>query len=132
MWDDQAMALEREEALKIGASEKEQWTALLRLCKTNFGEVFQCAMHLKSLRIYVESVLRYGLPANFQPLILKFPPKNERKVKEALYSHFDNLNRISEKKTMSVDNKQIEENLVTMMGEKDYSPVVFFNVATPQ
>ncbi len=43
---------------------------LIRWCKVNFGEVFQSWIHLKAIRAFVESVLRYGLPTNFQAMLL--------------------------------------------------------------
>lgn len=49
-------------------------TALVRLCKANFGEVFAAWMHVKALRVFVESVLRYGLPPDFQPMVVKVLP----------------------------------------------------------
>eukprot|EP01097_Dermamoeba_algensis_P000301 TRINITY_DN1109_c0_g1_i1.p1 TRINITY_DN1109_c0_g1~~TRINITY_DN1109_c0_g1_i1.p1 ORF type:complete len:341 (-),score=67.82 TRINITY_DN1109_c0_g1_i1:302-1324(-) len=38
-------------------------------CKTNFAESFTSWIHLKAIRVYVESVLRFGLPVNFQVLL---------------------------------------------------------------
>lgn len=72
-----------------GTSEKELWvsshhlavlymltsemkqTELLRLSRTNFSEAFQLLVHIKVLRLFVESVLRYGLPANYVGLVIK-------------------------------------------------------------
>lgn len=50
---------------------KVQWASLLRLLKTNFGEIFSGWIHLKVLRLFVESVLHYGLPPQFLALVLK-------------------------------------------------------------
>jgi V-ATPase subunit C len=73
----------------IDATEKELWvlalqscgrhdtewpffqTELLRLSRTNFSESFQILVHLKVVRLFVESVLRYGLPANYVGLAIK-------------------------------------------------------------
>jgi hypothetical protein len=51
-------------------------TELLRLARINFSEAFQALVHLKVIRLFVESVLRYGLPANYTGIILKvrLPP----------------------------------------------------------
>lgn len=38
---------------------------LIRWCKAHFGETFIAWMHIKVIRVFVESVLRYGLPVNF-------------------------------------------------------------------
>jgi V-type H+-transporting ATPase subunit C len=70
-WNEEQLAQEKEESNRIGASEKEQWSGLLRLCKVNFGETFQCWTHIKMLRLFVESILRYGLPPDFQAILFK-------------------------------------------------------------
>ena len=44
---------------------------LLRLSRINFSELFQLLVHLKVVRAYVESVLRYGLPASYFAAIVK-------------------------------------------------------------
>lgn len=49
-------------------------TDLLRLSRINFSEIFQVLVHLKIVRAYIESVLRYGLPANYFGTILKVRP----------------------------------------------------------
>ncbi|RLN98831.1 hypothetical protein BBJ28_00001413 [Nothophytophthora sp. Chile5] len=44
------------------------WSALIRWCKAHFGETFIAWMHIKvrmDAPVFVESVLRYGLPVNF-------------------------------------------------------------------
>ena len=48
-----------------------QQTELLRLCRTNFSEAFQLLVHLKVVRVFVESVLRYGLPAHYVGVVVK-------------------------------------------------------------
>lgn len=48
------------------------WQAdLLRLSRINFSELFQVLVHLKVVRAYVESVLRYGLPAAYFGAVIK-------------------------------------------------------------
>jgi hypothetical protein len=46
-------------------------TELLRLARTNFSESFQILVHLKVIRLFVESVLRYGLPAEYIGIIVE-------------------------------------------------------------
>lgn len=46
-------------------------TELLQLARTNFSESFQLLVHLKVVRLFVESVLRYGLPANYIGIVVK-------------------------------------------------------------
>lgn len=52
-------------------TERELWTELLRLSRTNFSEAFQVLVHLKVIRLFVESVLRYGLPAEYVGVVIK-------------------------------------------------------------
>lgn len=47
---------------------------------------------MKALRVFVESVLRYGLPVNFQAMLLhpnKKTAKRLRDVLNQLYGHLD-------------------------------------------
>lgn len=52
-------------------TERELWTELLRISRTNFSEAFQVLVHLKVARLFVESVLRYGLPAQYIGIVVK-------------------------------------------------------------
>jgi hypothetical protein len=46
-------------------------TELLRLSRTNFSEAYQALVHLKVVRLFVESVLRYGPPATFTGVMIQ-------------------------------------------------------------
>ena len=122
-WDPDRLVEEKKQANEAFSAEREQWTTLVRLCKTNFGELFSCSVHIKCLRLFVESILRYGLPPNFQPLLAKALPKQESKVREALNSHFSYL----EKGISSGKDSGIEEGYAHLV-DKDYSPVVYFEI----
>lgn len=50
----------------------------LRWCKAHFGEAFIASIHLKMVRGFVESVLRYGLPVNFISFFLENNLKSGR------------------------------------------------------
>ncbi len=43
----------------------------MRLINTNFGEVFAAWIHVKVLRLHVESILHYGLPPTFLSVVLE-------------------------------------------------------------
>ncbi|KAF8624792.1 hypothetical protein AX15_005681 [Amanita polypyramis BW_CC] len=72
-------------------TEKELWTELLRLSRVNFSESFQVFVHLKALRLFVESVLRYGLPAQYTGVIVRPEPKTTKKVFSVLQAQFTYL-----------------------------------------
>jgi hypothetical protein len=44
---------------------------LLKLTRINFSEAYQILAHLKTVRLFVESALRYGLPAEYAGVIVK-------------------------------------------------------------
>ncbi|KAJ3344923.1 hypothetical protein HDU83_004601 [Entophlyctis luteolus] len=124
-WNEQQMAMEKKALVEAGAAEKEQWTTLLRLCKTNFGEVFACWLHIKALRVYVESVLRYGLPPDFQPMVIKLKPKqSEKKLRDAINVHFAKLGGAGLGSVggsgAGGDDAILEENIQQLLGDKDY------------
>jgi len=83
---------QKEEKKKLGQQKDQQKSKLQIWCKTNFAEAFIGWMHLKAVRIFVESILRYGLPANFQSvLVLPHKKSDEKKCRELLFDSFRHL-----------------------------------------
>mmetsp|Transcript_5326 Transcript_5326/g.13479 ORF Transcript_5326/g.13479 Transcript_5326/m.13479 type:complete len:377 (+) Transcript_5326:111-1241(+) len=86
---DGAATAERDERNKLKSDTEKAWSSLVRWAKTSYAESFRAWIHLKAIRVFVESVLRYGLPPTFQAMLIK-PGKNEAKVRKVLgtlYSH---------------------------------------------
>ncbi|KAI9361220.1 ATPase, V1 complex, subunit C [Zopfochytrium polystomum] len=128
-WNEEQMAQEKKALADAGAKEKELWSTLLRLCKTNFGEIFACWVHAKVLRLYVESILRYGLPPDFQPMVLKVKPRqSERKLRDVLNSHFAKLGGAANGPKGGAADEGLEENIQNLLGDKDYCPAVLFSI----
>lgn len=92
VWDDSVIAANKEQITKLAQDKKKQFGPLVRWLRVNFGELFIAWTHVKALRVFVESVLRYGLPVNFQAMILQ-PNKGKtrklRDVLDSLYSYLD-------------------------------------------
>lgn len=70
-YDENSLEKQKKEAEETIASEREQQQVIIRLAKTNFSEVFSSWVHLKALRVFVESVLRYGLPPDFTSAVIE-------------------------------------------------------------
>jgi len=87
---------EQEELQTADTAEKELWTELLRLSEINFSEAFQAFVHLKVVRLYVESVLRYGLPANYIGIAVKPEPKTTKRTLMVLQRQFSYLSARSQ------------------------------------
>ncbi|KAI0307583.1 ATPase V1 complex subunit C [Multifurca ochricompacta] len=92
---------EREELETADTAEKELWTELLRLSEINFSEAFQVFVHLKVVRMYIESVLRYGLPANYVGIAVKPEPKTTKRTLTTLQRHFSYLSARSQGRATS-------------------------------
>lgn len=56
---------ERREIDQVGKEERKVWGEALRLGKTAWGEAVMAWVHVLALRVFVETVLRYGLPLSF-------------------------------------------------------------------
>lgn len=56
---------EQKELDRVGREEKKVWAEALRLSRTGWGESVMIWAHIMALRVFVESVLRYGLPLEF-------------------------------------------------------------------
>ncbi|TPX33282.1 hypothetical protein SeMB42_g07503 [Synchytrium endobioticum] len=127
-WNDHDILLSKKELVELIAAEKEQWTTLVRLCKTNFGEIYASWTHIKVLRVYVESVLRYGLPPDFQAMVIRIKPKMERKVKDIMNQYYARLTLGAgqAKAGKGILDEPVEENLQMLMGEKEFTPFVMF------
>lgn len=56
---------EKREFEKVSKEERKLWGEVLRLARTNWGEAVMAWIHVLVLRVFVETVLRYGLPLSF-------------------------------------------------------------------
>ncbi|XP_075879421.1 V-type proton ATPase subunit C 1-B-like isoform X2 [Nelusetta ayraudi] len=82
----------RWEVQQLSVRKKEQYGVFVRWLKLNFSEMFVAWIHLKALRVFVESALRYGLPLNYQALLLQTDRKRSKKLEEELsllFTHLD-------------------------------------------
>lgn len=61
-------------------------------CTTHFGDAFITWLHVKAIRVFVESILRYGLPANFSAVVIKPLKKGyESKIRHELQKKYQEL-----------------------------------------
>lgn len=56
---------ERKELDRVGREEKQLWSEALMLGRTGWGEAVAAWAHVLALQVFVETVLRYGLPLSF-------------------------------------------------------------------
>lgn len=56
---------EEKEITKLHDQERKLWGEALHLGRTGFSEAAMTWMHALAVRVFVETILRYGLPAHF-------------------------------------------------------------------
>lgn len=56
---------EKKELDKTSKEERRLWGETLRLARTSYSEAVEDWIHVLALRVFVETVLRYGLPLSF-------------------------------------------------------------------
>lgn len=61
VYDENTLKAGKNERDKLVQEKQRQYAPLVRWLKINFGEIFSAYVHIKALRVFVESVLRYIL-----------------------------------------------------------------------
>ncbi|KAI4128543.1 MAG: hypothetical protein LQ347_004135, partial [Umbilicaria vellea] len=82
---------ERKEVERVGREEKKFWFEALRLGSTGWGDAVMARAHVLALRVFVETVLRYGLPLNFVCGLVKTTPKLAKKARFSLDASYSYL-----------------------------------------
>lgn len=75
---------EQRELERLQREEKKVWGEALRLARTGWSESVMVWAHVMTLRVFVETVLRYGLPLDYVCAIVKTNPKLAKKAKTNL------------------------------------------------
>ncbi|XP_067310830.1 V-type proton ATPase subunit C 1-A [Pseudorasbora parva] len=76
---------------RLAVDKKELYGTFVCWLKVNFSEIFVAWIHVKVLRTFVESVLRYGLPVSFQAVLLQPSKKSMKQLRQQLNSLFKHL-----------------------------------------
>ncbi|XP_070430584.1 V-type proton ATPase subunit C 2 isoform X13 [Equus przewalskii] len=95
-------------------SEGEGEGPLLRWLKVNFSEAFIAWIHIKALRVFVESVLRYGLPVNFQAVLLQPKKSSTKRLREVLNSVFRHLDQVAAASILDVGTRSRNSRVSTV------------------
>eukprot|EP00995_Heteronema_vittatum_P008061 NODE_322_length_1483_cov_868.148536_g233_i0.p1 GENE.NODE_322_length_1483_cov_868.148536_g233_i0~~NODE_322_length_1483_cov_868.148536_g233_i0.p1 ORF type:complete len:382 (-),score=144.41 NODE_322_length_1483_cov_868.148536_g233_i0:259-1404(-) len=64
---------------------------LIRWIRNAFSECYTAWIHLKAIRIFVESILKYGLPPKFVAMTFRATAKQEKDVRKQLASMYASL-----------------------------------------
>eukprot|EP00186_Timspurckia_oligopyrenoides_P002219 CAMPEP_0182447858 /NCGR_PEP_ID=MMETSP1172-20130603/20960_1 /TAXON_ID=708627 /ORGANISM="Timspurckia oligopyrenoides, Strain CCMP3278" /LENGTH=375 /DNA_ID=CAMNT_0024644473 /DNA_START=90 /DNA_END=1217 /DNA_ORIENTATION=+ len=91
VYDPVGQAVESEELKRLAKDADSQASAFCSWTETAFAEVFMVTVHVKVLRMFVESVLRYGLPVDFEMAVIQPGARMESKLRETLNGMFMHL-----------------------------------------
>ncbi|KAI9474865.1 hypothetical protein BDB00DRAFT_860156 [Zychaea mexicana] len=129
-FDEDALRQQERELLETEETEREQQTELIRLSRTNFSEMFSSWVHLKALRVFVESVLRYGLPPDFTCVTIAAEPKFEAKVDQTLVEQYGHLGGVHgmNKQQRQENNEELLDHELQSVNSTGYRPYVQFEL----
>ncbi|XP_042520008.1 V-type proton ATPase subunit C isoform X2 [Macadamia integrifolia] len=82
----------KKELEKLMQDQETMRSSLLQWCYTSYGEVFSSWMHFCAVRVFTESILRYGLPPSFLAAVLAPSVKSEKKVRSIIEGLCDSTN----------------------------------------
>ncbi|KAG8222780.1 hypothetical protein J437_LFUL006787 [Ladona fulva] len=123
-YNEEKLAAGKNEITKLVMDKKKQFGPLVRWLKVNFSECFCAWIHVKALRVFVESVLRYGLPVNFQAMLLHPNKKSSKRLRDVLnqlYGHLDS-SAVQGSGHESVDIPGLG------FGQAEYFPYVYYKI----
>ncbi|XP_062893692.1 V-type proton ATPase subunit C 1-B-like [Mobula hypostoma] len=123
-YSEEELHAEKEEITRLSADKKQQYGPLLRWLKVNFSEAYIAWIHIKALRVFVESVLRYGLPVNFQAMLLQPNKKTMKRLRDVLNALFKHLDEVAAASTVDA-NMDIPGLNVS---QQDYYAYVYFKI----
>lgn len=126
-YNETELAAGKSEITKLVTDKKKQFGPLVRWLKVNFSECFCAWIHVKALRVFVESVLRYGLPVNFQAVVMVPARKSAKRLRDQLQQLYQHLDASTAHQGSS--NAQDTVEIAGLgFGQADYFPYVFYKL----
>ncbi|KAJ5152094.1 hypothetical protein N7492_010389 [Penicillium capsulatum] len=120
---------ERKEVERVGGDERKLWGETLRLGRTAWSEAVMVWIHVLVLRVFVETVLRYGLPLDFVCALIRTPSaKQADRAKRNLDDKYSYLagNAFGRDKKGRVQRDDPGEMHAAGEGSAEYTPYVFY------
>lgn len=119
----EAQESRKQELEKLVEDQGSLRSSLLQWCYNSYGEVFSSWMHFCAVRVFTESILRYGLPPSFLACVLAPPVKSEKKVRSILEGLCDTVNS-----TYWKTEDEVGGGVAGLAGDADSHPYVSFTI----
>ncbi|XP_077212169.1 vacuolar ATP synthase subunit C (VATC) / V-ATPase C subunit / vacuolar proton pump C subunit (DET3) [Tasmannia lanceolata] len=117
----EAQESRKRELERLMQDQESMRSSLLQWCYFSYGEVFSSWMHFCAVRVFTESILRYGLPPSFLAAVLAPSVKSEKKVRSILEGLCGNGESTYWK-------SEDEVGMVGLAGEAETYPYVSFTI----
>ncbi|KAF6206653.1 hypothetical protein GE061_017889 [Apolygus lucorum] len=127
-YNEEEMAAGKNEISKLNTDRRKQFGPLVRWLKVNFSECFCAWIHVKALRVFVESVLRYGLPVNFQAMLLQPHKKSTKRLRDVLNQLYGHLDSSAQSGGGAGANNDSVDIPGLGFGQADYFPYVYYKI----
>lgn len=124
VFDTPRIAEERERLYKLRQKKVTLIGPLIRTLRINFSETYISYIHIKTMRVFVECVLHYGLPVNFVGILMVVPKTNIKKLREVMFKNFAYLDGSMPKEEKEEKKKKKDPNAAP----SDYFPYVWIKV----
>ncbi|XP_023517527.1 V-type proton ATPase subunit C-like [Cucurbita pepo subsp. pepo] len=108
---------------KLVQDQESMRSSLLQWSYASYAEVFISWMHFCAVRVFAESILRYGLPPSFLASVLAPSVKSEKKVRSILEGLCDSANS-----TYWKTEDEVGAGMAGLGGESDAHPYVSFTI----
>ncbi|EME48718.1 hypothetical protein DOTSEDRAFT_67679 [Dothistroma septosporum NZE10] len=124
---------EEQELRKLEKEERRVWGEALRLGRTGYSDAVMAWIHVLTLRVFVETVLRYGLPLAYVCGLIKTDSKRAKKAKASLDGKFADLGGNAISKDKKGRPKQDDSSTQQEMagagfgGDQTFEPYVFYD-----
>lgn len=122
-YDPNAESQSAEEEHRLKQQAVDQQSTFTKWTETAFAETYIAMVHLKALRAFAESVLRYGLPANFDVGLLLPKSRSESRLRAALNEMFGHLGG-----SWAAAGEEDVANIPGIVSDRDFYPYVYFEI----
>lgn len=128
VYNEEELAAGKNEITKLVTDKKKQFGPLVRWLKVNFSECFCAWIHVKALRVFVESVLRYGLPVNFQAMLIHPHKKSIKRLRDLLNQLYAPLDSSTQQQGSQGSGNDSVDIPGLGFGQTDYYPYVYYKI----
>ncbi|XP_023551222.1 V-type proton ATPase subunit C [Cucurbita pepo subsp. pepo] len=119
----EAQESRKQELEKLVQDQESLRSSLLQWSYASYAEVFISWMHFCAVRVFAESILRYGLPPSFLASVLAPSVKSEKKVRSILEGLCDSANS-----TYWKTEDEVGGAMAGLGGDSDAHPYVSFTI----